>query len=101
MAWPVRFYASTIGRKVVMALTGALLVGFLLVHMGGNLLIHRGPAAINDYAVFLKSNLAVLWGVRSLPLACCRAPHSRRDVPEPPGRGGSSGALRQANQAGG
>lgn len=67
-AWPIRFYGSTIGRKAVMAVTGVVLIGFLVIHMGGNLLIHRGPAAINDYAVFLKSNVAVLWGSRTVLL---------------------------------
>jgi succinate dehydrogenase / fumarate reductase cytochrome b subunit len=62
--WLGRFYGSTIGRKIVMAVTGLILVGFLVVHMVGNLLVHRGPQAINEYAEFLKSNLALLWGTR-------------------------------------
>ncbi|MGE3617363.1 MAG: succinate dehydrogenase cytochrome b subunit, partial [Gemmatimonadales bacterium] len=62
--WLGRFYASTIGRKVVMAVTGIILVGFLLVHMSGNLLVFRGAEAMNHYAEFLKSQLPLLWGTR-------------------------------------
>jgi succinate dehydrogenase / fumarate reductase cytochrome b subunit len=66
--WLVRFYASTIGRKIVMALTGIILVGFITVHMSGNLLVHRGPEAMNHYAAFLKSQLPLLWGTRIILL---------------------------------
>ncbi|MFN0179802.1 MAG: succinate dehydrogenase cytochrome b subunit [Gemmatimonadales bacterium] len=62
--WLGRFYESTIGRKIVMAVTGLILVGFLVVHMAGNLLVYRGAEAINGYAEFLKSNLVLLWGAR-------------------------------------
>jgi succinate dehydrogenase / fumarate reductase cytochrome b subunit len=59
-----RFYRSTIGKKLVMAVTGLILTGFVIVHMSGNLLIFRGPAAINGYAAALKANPLILWGVR-------------------------------------
>ena len=58
------FYQSTIGQKVVMAITGMVLVGFITVHMIGNLLVHRGAAAMNGYAAMLKSNAVLVWGVR-------------------------------------
>ena len=45
------FLNSTIGQKVVMALTGAILFGFVLGHLVGNLLLYQGPEAINAYAV--------------------------------------------------
>ena len=61
-----QFYRSTIGRKVVMAATGLVLVGYLLVHVAGNLLVFRGPQAINGYAHFLQSSAALLWGVRTV-----------------------------------
>jgi succinate dehydrogenase / fumarate reductase, cytochrome b subunit len=67
--WIRRFYGSVIGKKVVMAVTGAVLVGFLVVHMAGNLLAFQGPAALNDYSAFLKSSLPVLWGARLVLLA--------------------------------
>ncbi len=62
--WLVRFYGSTIGRKIVMALTGIVLVGFITVHMAGNLLVHQGAEAMNAYAEFLKSKAPLLWGTR-------------------------------------
>lgn len=45
-----------IGQKMLMAATGLLLIGFLLVHMGGNLLIFVGPEAYNAYSHRLVSN---------------------------------------------
>lgn len=57
-------YRSTIGKKVVMGVTGIILVGFIIGHLLGNLLVFRGPEAMNEYAALLKSNAALLWGVR-------------------------------------
>ena len=51
------FVDSTIGRKVIMALTGAILFGFVLAHMLGNLQVYLGPEAMNNYAVFLRQVL--------------------------------------------
>ena len=47
-----------------MAASGIILTGFVLVHMSGNLLVFKGPAAINSYAATLKHNALILWGVR-------------------------------------
>ena len=47
-----------------MAVTGAVLVGFLVFHVSGNLLMFKGPDAMNGYAAFLKGSAAVLWSVR-------------------------------------
>lgn len=47
-------YRSSIGKKVVMALSGIVLVGFVVFHMIGNLKIFLGPAALNTYAAFLR-----------------------------------------------
>ena len=66
--WMVRFYGSTIGRKIVMAATGIVLVGFITVHMVGNLLVHRGAAAMNGYAAMLQSNFVLVWGTRAVVL---------------------------------
>ena len=49
------FYASSIGKKWVVAITGLIFIGFLLGHLIGNLLIFLGPKALNEYAVFLHS----------------------------------------------
>jgi succinate dehydrogenase / fumarate reductase cytochrome b subunit len=63
-----RFYDSTIGKKVVMALTGAILFGFLIGHMLGNLQVFLGREVMNHYAETLHGNLPLLWGVRILLL---------------------------------
>jgi succinate dehydrogenase / fumarate reductase cytochrome b subunit len=60
----VRFWRSTIGKKIVMAVTGVILVGFIIGHVMGNLIVFRGAEAFNAYAAFLKSNMTVLWAVR-------------------------------------
>lgn len=65
---PTGLLASTIAKKVVMALTGVILTGFVLVHMAGNLLLYLGPEALNRYGEMLQSNKAVLWGARSVLL---------------------------------
>jgi succinate dehydrogenase / fumarate reductase, cytochrome b subunit len=59
------FYRATIGKKVVMAVTGVILVGWIIGHVLGNLLVFRGPAALNEYAALLKSNAALLWAMRA------------------------------------
>jgi succinate dehydrogenase / fumarate reductase cytochrome b subunit len=47
-----------------MALTGLGLIGFVVAHLSGNLLIYAGPDAINSYAEGLRKFPAVLWGLR-------------------------------------
>ena len=49
------FYHSSIGKKFLVALTGGFLVLFVLGHMIGNLLIFKGPDAINEYGHMLQS----------------------------------------------
>ena len=51
---PLGFFASSIGKKVVMAVTGLVLFGFVIVHMLGNLQVYLGPEALNDYAEALR-----------------------------------------------
>ena len=55
----LKFYETTIGKKVVMALSGAILLGFVLSHMAGNLLIFANDngAALNAYAASLRELL--------------------------------------------
>ena len=57
-----RFYASSIGKKLIVAVTGAMLLLFVLGHMLGNLLVYQGEDAINSYAAWLKG-AAHGWGV--------------------------------------
>ncbi len=59
-----RFWSSTIGKKVVMAVTGIVLVGYILAHVTANLLIFAGAAAIDAYAAKLRTLPLLLWGVR-------------------------------------
>lgn len=67
----VAFMRSSVGAKVVMALTGLLMWGFVIGHLVGNLQVFL-PAApdgylgkqLNDYAHFLKSTPSLLWGTR-------------------------------------
>ncbi len=67
---PIRFYEATIGKKVVMAITGFILFGFLVVHMLGNLQIFGGPeGSINKYSALLHASPEVLWGARSVLIA--------------------------------
>ncbi len=60
------FIKSTIGRKILMALTGLVLVLFVMGHMLGNLQIFLGAEVINAYAYKLHHLLpaAALWGIR-------------------------------------
>lgn len=69
MGWVRTFYRSTIGKKIVMALTGIILVGFVTGHMAGNLLVYKGPEALNAYGELLKSSGPILWAVRLVLLA--------------------------------
>ena len=58
------FWQSTNGKKVVMAVTGALMFLFIIGHVLGNLQIFEGPAKLNAYGHFLHSIGEVLWIVR-------------------------------------
>jgi succinate dehydrogenase / fumarate reductase, cytochrome b subunit len=64
----VAFWDSTVGKKIVMAVTGAIGVGYLIGHVAGNLLVFRGPAKIDAYAAFLQSNPGLLWSARAILL---------------------------------
>jgi succinate dehydrogenase / fumarate reductase cytochrome b subunit len=64
----VGFLSSTLGKKVLMAATGVVLVGFVIGHMIGNLQIYLGAEVLNHYGELLQSNQKVLWVVRSVLL---------------------------------
>ncbi len=61
MKWFLDLFSSSLGRKILMALTGIFLILFLTVHLIGNLqlLKHDGGKAFNTYAEFMGSNLLI------------------------------------------
>jgi succinate dehydrogenase / fumarate reductase cytochrome b subunit len=60
---------SSLGTKYVMAVTGLLLIAFVLAHMAGNLLIFAGREALNGYAHALEDKAPLLWTARIVLLA--------------------------------
>lgn len=64
-----QWFRSSIGKKVLMAASGLILLGFVIMHLVGNLLIYQGPDALNAYAKKLRDLGVVLWAVRGGLLA--------------------------------
>ena len=62
-------FASSLGKKYVMAVTGFVMFLFVIGHLAGNLQIFLGPEAINRYGHFLQSNPELIWPARLLLLA--------------------------------
>lgn len=60
----MRLFSDSIGRKAVMAITGLLMVLFVIGHLLGNLTIFRGADGINAYAFKLHELAPVVWGTR-------------------------------------
>ena len=61
MTWVTKTLNSTLGRKLIMALTGLFLILFLTGHVSGNMLLFKGDGgqAFNIYAKFMTTNPAV------------------------------------------
>src|SRR5688500_16704836 len=55
---------SSVGKKLVMAVTGLIWVAYLVTHMLANLLVFQGPGKINAYSAFLHGTGGALWGAR-------------------------------------
>ena len=93
--WPLELYRSAVGKKWVMAVTGIVLLGFVLAHMVGNLKVYLGAEDINHYGEFLRELLAPAPAPHGVAVAPAdradrrlRPPHPRRlrpDPDEPPG----------------
>src|SRR3989475_10551554 len=73
----VVLWSTVVGKKVVMAVTGIVLVGFVIAHMLGNLKIFLSAQAIDTYAGFLRTvgepllpYGGMLWVVRIVLLTC-------------------------------
>ena len=64
-----RLFGSSIGRKILMAVTGVILIGFVVGHLVGNLQIFESPDRLNGYAEFLHQTGPLLWVVRIVLLA--------------------------------
>ena len=50
----LQFYQSSVGKKLVIAVTGAVMYGFIIGHMLGNLKAFAGPSALDQYAEMLR-----------------------------------------------
>lgn len=69
--WFVELYRSALGKKYVMAVTGLLLMGYVLAHMVGNLKLYISGEELNEYGEWLRQLLypafpptVVLWILR-------------------------------------
>ncbi len=63
-------YKSTVGKKIVMAVTGTIMALWLLAHMAGNLQVFFGAEVYNHYAELIQSQLELLWLMRFFMLGC-------------------------------
>jgi len=69
--FPLNIYQSAVGRKWVMAVSGIVLLGFVVTHMIGNLHLYEGPLQIHEYAETLREigveivpRTWLLWAIR-------------------------------------
>lgn len=61
MSWILKTLSSSLGKKLMMSLTGLFVIVFLLVHLMGNLTMFKddGGATFNAYAHFMSTNLLI------------------------------------------
>ena len=59
---------SSVGKKVIMAVTGLIMVAYLITHVVANLLVFQGPTRINAYSAFLHGTGGALWLARLILL---------------------------------
>jgi len=62
------FYRSSVGQKMIVALTGVILIAFVIGHLLGNLQIFLGPDWVNSYAEHLRELGPLLWIIRGFLL---------------------------------
>jgi succinate dehydrogenase / fumarate reductase cytochrome b subunit len=60
---------TSVGKKAVMAVTGLLMVAYLITHVLANLLVFQGPEQINAYSRFLHGTGGALWAARLVLIA--------------------------------
>jgi succinate dehydrogenase / fumarate reductase cytochrome b subunit len=72
----IRFWRSAVGKKWLMAISGIVLLGYVLAHMVGNLKVFLGEEHINEYAEWLRDlgepvfpRTWVLWAMRTILIA--------------------------------
>lgn len=58
-------WRSTVGRKALVAASGAVLWGWVVLHLAGNVTVLAGPAATDHYAAALHRSWPLLWAVRA------------------------------------
>lgn len=58
------YYRTTVGKKLLMAVSGVALLAFVIAHLAGNLQIFLGAEKLNDYAVLLRRSPELLWPAR-------------------------------------
>lgn len=61
---------ATVAKKILLAVTGGILYGFVFVHMVGNLQLYEGPEKLNAYARLLRIEPPLLWTARLVLLGC-------------------------------
>ncbi len=61
---PAHFLRSSIFRKQLIAITGLMIIGFVVVHLFGNLMLYAGPTKFNHYSELLLSMGELLWIIR-------------------------------------
>jgi succinate dehydrogenase / fumarate reductase cytochrome b subunit len=62
-----RIYRSTVGKKIIMGVTGLIWVGFLILHVAGNLQAFVGREKLNAYSALLHGPAAeLLWLARAI-----------------------------------
>jgi succinate dehydrogenase / fumarate reductase cytochrome b subunit len=62
-------WSTSVGKKVVMAVTGLIWLAYLVIHMLANLLVFQGPGKINAYSAFLHGTGGALWAARLVLIA--------------------------------
>ncbi|OHB27018.1 MAG: fumarate reductase [Desulfuromonadaceae bacterium GWC2_58_13] len=65
----MQFIQSTVGRKILMAVTGAILISFICVHLLGNSSVFLGADGINAYAKHLHDLGPLVWLFRLVMLS--------------------------------
>ena len=60
---------TSAGKKAVMAVTGLIMLAYLITHVLANLTVFQGPAKINAYSAFLHGTGGALWVARLVLLA--------------------------------